>query len=249
MLHKSIIPIYVGFDPREAAAYHVFCQSIIDKASQPVAFIPLHKPLLNNFDGQRDGTNAFIFSRYLVPYLNGFNGYALFFDGDMVVNRDVAELWNMRHNILGQACAVVKHDYVTKHPRKYIGTNIENENVDYPRKNWSSVILWDCGHFANRRLTPDYVGNARADFIHRFEWLTDVQIGDLPTDWNHLVGENPPGPASLRHYTLGVPGINHYRDDHGSWDWHRSFIQALQCGGETPSEMVKRAEDRVGAIL
>lgn len=246
MLHKSVIPIYVGFDPREAAAYHVFCQSVIESASQPVAFIPLHKPLIENFDGQRDGTNAFIFSRYLVPYLMGFNGHALFFDGDMVVNRDVAELWALRDGMLGQACSVVRQEYTTKNRRKYIGTKLESDNVDYPRKNWSSVILWDCGHYGNRGLTPDYVSHADPAVVHRFGWLRDDQIGSLPQDWNYLVGEHPPGPALLRHYTLGVPGIKHYADDHGSWEWHRFLVSSLECGGEVASQMVKRAEDRVG---
>lgn len=245
---KQVIPIFVGFDPRESVAYHTFCQSVIDTASQPVSFIPLHKPLLNGFNGQRDGTNAFIFSRYLVPYISRYNGWALFADGDMVVNTDIAKLWEWRDIWFDKACAVVKHDYTTKHPRKYIGTAIENDNVDYPRKNWSSVILWNCNHYANRILTPEYVAEAQPQDIHRFSWLRDDQIGALPIDWNYLVGEYPPGPAHLRHYTLGVSGIPHYVDDHGAMDWHRSLVKSLQCGSVTPSDMVKRAEERVGAI-
>src|SRR5690242_7058251 len=90
------IPLYVGFDQREAAAYHVFCQSVMERASVPVAFHPLHKGMLSGFDGQKDGTNAFIYSRFLVPYLQNFTGWALFMDGDMVMLDDIANLWKER---------------------------------------------------------------------------------------------------------------------------------------------------------
>jgi len=243
---SSIIRIFVGFDQREAVAYHLFCQSVIAHTSQPVAFFPLHGPALKNFDGQRDGTNAFIFSRYLVPYLCGYNGWALFFDGDMVCNADVAELYAYKNIHYDKAACVVKHDYQTKHPRKYVGSKIENVNVDYPRKNWSSVVLWNCTHFGNRRLDPDFVATASPADLHRFSWLDDSKIGELPAEWNNLVGEYPPGSAKLDHYTLGVPGIRHYADCHASWRWHKALLNSLECAGENPASMVARAEERIG---
>lgn len=226
------IPIFVGFDPREAAAYHVFCQSVIQHATRPVAFIPLHRPLLQNFDGQRDGTNAFIFSRYLVPYLCGFNGWALFVDGDMVVTTDITELWAMRETLAyGKAVGVVQHDYKTRHKRKYIGTPIENDNVDYPRKNWSSVMLWNCGHYANRILTPEFVRESSGQLLHRFEWLRDDQIGALPREWNCLVGEQGVADAKLLHYTLGIAGIPHYAECDAAEYWHDAKCNAMHIIG------------------
>jgi len=235
-----VIPVYVGFDSREAAAYHVFCQSVIDHASGPVSFIPLHRAMLDNFDGQRDGTNAFIFSRFLVPYLQGFRGWALFVDGDMVLTDDVYRLWEMRDDSC--AAMVVPHEYRTSHPRKYIGTPLENDNIDYPCKNWSSVILWNCEHPANRILSRKFVEEATGQYLHRFEWLAREDIGHLSTDWNHLVGEYPVQRAKLYHYTLGVPGIRHYEDCDGADRWHQTLRRALHISGETPSKMVKRAE-------
>ena len=92
-----MITAFVGYDPREAAAYHVFCQSVIEHASVPVRFVPLHRPMLQNFDGQRDGSNAFIFSRFLIPELMNFsNEWVAFFDGDMVMREDIANLWAQR---------------------------------------------------------------------------------------------------------------------------------------------------------
>lgn len=239
---RDPLPIFVGFDPREAAAYHVFCQSVIDHASVPVQFIPLHRPMLDGFDGQRDGTNAFIFSRFLVPSILKFrNQWALFADGDMVVRADVAELFDAID--IDKAVMVVKHDYKTRHRRKYIGTPLENDNVDYPRKNWSSLILWNCGHYRNRILTPQFVAESPGHLLHRFEWLADEQVGCLPDTWNKLVREQvEEGDDKLRHYTLGVPGIEYYQYD--GPEWHRHLINALRIEGVEPRDMVARAVER-----
>ena len=235
-----VINVYVGFDSREAAAYHVFCQSVIDHATGPVAFIPLHRSMLDNFDGQRDGTNAFIFSRFLVPQLQNFEGWALFADGDMVVTRDIYELFKEADE--RYAAMVVPHEYKTQHPRKYIGSPLENDNVDYPGKNWSSVILWNCGHPANRILNRKFVQDAHGSFLHRLQWLGLNEIGFLPPEWNHLVGEYPDNKASLYHYTLGVPGIRHYENCDAADGWHQTLRRALHITGEEPAKMVKRAE-------
>jgi len=206
----------------------VWCQSVIAKSSVPVAFIPLHRPLLSDFDGQKDGSNAFIYSRFLVPYLSGWNGWALFVDGDMVVTEDIAELWTLRESMLfNKAVAVVKHDYKTQHDRKYIGTAMEADNVHYPRKNWSSVMLWNCAHYSNRLLTPEYVASAPGSFLHRFSWLKDEQIAELPAKWNVLAEEQDTSLASLVHYTLGIPALEHYKHCAGSEHWHRARKAAL----------------------
>jgi lipopolysaccharide biosynthesis glycosyltransferase len=225
-----MITCYVGFDPREAAAYHVWTQSVIERSSQPVAFIPLHGPMLQNFDGQQDGTNAFIYSRFLVPFLCGYEGFALFVDGDMVVLEDLAKLWALRDTT--KALQVVKHDYKTKHPRKYIGTPMESDNLDYPGKNRSSVILWNCSHPKNRRLTRELVGEAGGQFLHRFSWLNDEDIGELPPQWNALALEQDISCASLIHYTLGIPGIEHYKHCDGAEHWHRAKRNAMHVIGE-----------------
>ena len=247
-MDKDLIPVFVGYDPREAAAYHVFCQSVIEKSSRPVAFIPLHKQMLDGFDGQRNGTNAFIFSRYLVPMLCNYRGWAIFCDGDMVMDRDIADLWEYQNVFIDKALAVVQHEYSTKRPRKYIGSKLESDNVDYPRKNWSSVVLWNCAHFANRWLDRGTVAGADPAELHRFSWLNDTQIGSLPPSWNYLVGEDPPASASLYHYTTGVPGIKHYADDHASWHWHTALLTSLGCAGEDPVRMVTRAQERIGEL-
>ncbi len=219
---QEAIPIYCGFDPREAAGYHAFTQSVIASATQPVAFIPLHKGVLGKFDGQRDGTNAFIYSRFLIPWFRRYDGWAIFADAcDMVAVDDIAELWKLRDD--SKAVIVVKHDYRTKFARKYIGTPMESKNEDYPRKNWSSLILWNCGHPANRRLSHELVTESPGSFLHRFNWLHDDLIGELPPEWNVLVGEQDTAGASLLHHTLGSPGFTNYRHCDASGHFHRAY--------------------------
>lgn len=228
---QSTIPLYAGYDGREAAGYHAFTQSVLDKASVPVAFHPLHKPMLGGFDGQRDGTNAFTHSRFLVPFLQDFQGWALFADGsDMVATDDIAGLWE--HRKPEYAAMVVKHDYKSKHARKYIGTSMEADNASYERKNWSSLVLWNCGHPANRILTPDFVSQSPGSLLHRFGWLKDDLIGEIPQEWNCIVGEMDISGASLLHFSLGIPAMKFYQHSHGSEHWHRAHRNATFCVGE-----------------
>lgn len=228
------IPVYCGFDEREAAGYHVFCQSVLERSSVPVSFIPLHGPMLKGFDGQKDGTNAFIYSRFLIPYLQHFTGWAIFADAsDMVCLDDIAKLWaEKENNQFDKALAVVPHDYKTKFNRKYVGTPMEADNLDYPGKNRSSLILWNCNHYANRRLTPEFVAESPGSFLHRFQWVNEKQIGALPVEWNALSMEQDISCASLVHFTLGSPGFKHYQHCDGARHWHKARKNANHMIGE-----------------
>ncbi len=163
---KDIIPVFVGYDPREAIAYHTCVNSIIRNSSRPVAIIPVALNLFKDYsETHTDGSNHFIYTRFLVPHLMQHIGWAIFIDGDMIVRGDIAELWNLRDAY--SDVMVVKHDYKTKMTEKYLGA----KNEDYPRKNWSSVILWNCNSYPNRKLTPEFVQKATGAELHRFTWL------------------------------------------------------------------------------
>lgn len=198
-----MLRLFVGFDPREAVAYHAFCQSVIGTSSRPVSFTPLALPMLNGYlETHTDRSNDFVYTRFLVPHLCDFQGWAIFADGDMVCQRDIAELWAMRDDRF--AVMVAKHDYQTRFPNKYLG----NRNESSPRKNWSSVMLFNCGHPANRVLTPDFIANQTGAFLHRFSWLEDEQIGDVPLEWNWLVKEyEERTDVALLHYTIETPSL------------------------------------------
>jgi hypothetical protein len=220
---KSCYPIqlFCGFDEREEVGYHAFCSSVIQKASVPVSITPLSLQTVQRIygAGHRDGSNGFIYLRFLIPYLMGFEGWAIFCDGaDMLMRDDIEKLWALRDPY--KAVQVVKHDYRTKHQRKYIGTSMEADNADYPRKQWSSVMLINCGHYAWRDMTPAKVAGMTGRYLHRFEFIEDERIGEIPMEWNHLVGEQEPSPdAKLAHFTLGVPGFSHYKDSEHAGEW------------------------------
>ena len=130
------VKFVVGFDAREAIAYHVFCQSVLEKTSLPVSFLPLVEQSLTNYqEAHFDGSNRFTYSRFLTPYLMGFKGWAIFADGDMICTADLRKLVSLFD--ITKAVQVVKHDYITKAYVKYLG----NKNENYPRKNWSSLNL------------------------------------------------------------------------------------------------------------
>jgi len=219
------IPVFVGYDPREAIAYHTCVNSIIRHASQPVAIIPIALNLFQDYkETHTDGSNHFIYTRFLVPHLMGFKGWAIFIDGDMIVRDDMMKLWNLRQ--LDKDVMVVKHDYQTCMPVKYLGA----KNEDYPRKNWSSVILWNCNSFPNRQLTPEFVQTSSGSFLHRFSWLDDNRIGDLPPEWNWLPDEYGPNlNAKLLHYTLGAPCFQEFADTPQGNEWHRERILTEYC--------------------
>ena len=237
-----MLRVFLGYDERESVAMHVCTSSILRRASKPVNFtylarnqfdeeyVETHVPGSDLIKADYPASNAFVFSRFLVPWLCDFSGWAIFLDGDMVVKDDIAKLWRMRDPF--SAVQVVKHQYRTKHPIKYLG----GKNEDYERKNWSSVILWNCGHYRNRRLYPDFVAQQSGEYLHQFRWLDDSFIGALPAEWNWLVEEyEPSSEASLLHYTVGGPYFNEYTDCDHAEDWrveHAAMNHCVQRGAE-----------------
>lgn len=214
-----MINLFVGFDPREAVAYHVFCNSIIQNTSVPVQITPLVLSQLQEFNERHDDrSNDFVYSRFLTPYLSDFKGWTIFADGDMICQGDLKELIDMADP--SKAVMVVKHDYQTKATQKYLG----NINENYPRKNWSSVILWNCDHPKHKILTPDFVSKQTGKFLHRFSWLDDQDIGELPLEWNWLASEYRVNrEAKLIHFTLGTPCFKDYKNSDMADIWYHYY--------------------------
>lgn len=232
-----MIKVFIGYDDREPAAYHTCVDSIIRNCSEPLEITPL---ALNNLkqiykEAHLDGSNDFVYTRFLVPYLCGYKGHAIYIDGDMVVQTDIAALWARRSNYA--AVQVVKHDYKTKVATKYLG----NKNEDYPRKNWSSLILWNCANYANRKLHPDVIRDMLGKELHRFSWLEDDRIHGLPLLWNWLDTEYEINEeAHIIHYTLGTPCFRQFSGCDHAGEWHRAYLAAMGCEGERVIDMVER---------
>lgn len=218
-----MIRLFCGFDQREAIGYHVFVASVIERATAPVAFMPL------NSRGLPQGSNEFTFSRFLVPWLCGFEGHAIFADAaDMVALGDIAELDALFDPAF--AVQVVKHpDYKTRHPIKYLGTTMQCPNRDYARKNWASVMLFNCAHPYWRTLDPQTLNSVAGLSLLQFGGLRldddskrglTREVGELPNEWNRIVDEGQPVEgAKLLHWTAGIPGMSAYTGSPGAAHW------------------------------
>lgn len=229
-MSSKLLKIYIGFDQVESVAWHTMVHSILAKSSKPVAIVPVNLANLKEiYTRSRDPkqSNEFSFSRFLVPYLSDFEGYAAFFDCDMMLRTDINELFETVKQDPGKAVYVVKHDYQPRDDIKYLN----NVQYKYPRKNWSSVVLWDCSHPANKVVTPDFVNNASPMELHRFTWLKDEDIGELNVRWNWLVGEydQPPEDVKNVHWTVGGPYFEEYKNVDFSKEWFAENKQMIYC--------------------
>lgn len=213
-----MLTIFCGFDDRESVGYHIFCASVLARASVPVNFVPLRLRTSHN------GTNQFTVSRFLAPYLMGYKDRAIFADAaDMICLGDVAELQDNLDYLKG-AVGVVKHNYKTKHKVKYVGTDMQSPNVDYERKNWASLMLMNCEHPAWKAITPTSADTWSMIDLLQFKFLADCEIDDAPNEWNRLVDEDQPTEgAKLLHWTAGIPGFKHYADAPGADLWRKEL--------------------------
>lgn len=213
-----MIRVFAGFDPNESAGYHTFCHSVITRASQPVSITPIIKNQFPEWkrQGENNGATEFSFARFLVPYLCGYRGHAIFMDGaDMLCLGDIAELWAMRDH--SKSVQVVQHgDYGPLESKMW-----NQENRAYSRKNWSSVMLMNCEYHHSHQLTPENVATKPGAWLHRFEWTTDNRIGELPPEWNVLVDHQEHETPKILHYTNGLPDVHCCTDLCAQQLWYR----------------------------
>jgi hypothetical protein len=207
--------VFIGYDEREPIALEVCAFSINRRASAPVSIIPLNVNHLKGiYTRGANGTTAFSLTRFLVPYLSGYEGVSLFLDCDMLVQTDIYDV--LDNCPPGNAVYVCQHDYIPKDVPKATGVQ-----QAYPRKNWSSFMV-----FRNAlclTLSPDYVNTASPADLHRLVWA-DERIGALPLDWNWLVSEYPEkANARNLHFTLGTPCFPAYRESDHADLWFAEY--------------------------
>lgn len=188
-------------------------------ASGPVEFIPINKRNIPEFYREKqDGSTEFSFSRFLTPYLAGYSGQALFMDCDMLLRGDIYQI--LDHVDLCHDVFVVKHDYTPKKGKKFLG----NHQHVYPKKNWSSVMLFNCWTAPCKRLSVDAVNESSGKYLHQFEWTKDSRVGELPIYFNHLVGEYDEGPDTIiAHFTRGTPCFKGYEDQEFADEWREEL--------------------------
>ena len=229
-MRNDIVKVFIGFDPVESVAWHTMVHSILKHSSKPIAIIPVNiKNLESIYTRERDPkqSNEFSFTRFLVPYLSEYSGYSLFFDCDMLLRSDICEIFDVIQKDPGKAVYVVKHTYEPRVDVKYLNT----VQYKYPRKNWSSVVLWNCAHPANKIITPEFVNSATGLDLHRFTWLKDDEIGELDVRWNWLVGEYDDPPADVKnvHWTVGGPYFHEFRNADYAEEWVEEFKSMSYC--------------------
>jgi lipopolysaccharide biosynthesis glycosyltransferase len=213
--------IFIGYDDKERIAYHVLSHSIQRRASIPISITPLNRATLTAvFDRPRGEYEAtdFSISRFIVPYLCDYEGWAVFMDCDMLCRGDVAELANYATLMdkYGVIVRCVQHQYTPACETKFLG----HLQTAYTRKNWSSMMLLN--NNLCRALTPEYVNKAPGLELHQFKWADIKKITGMPKDWNCLIGEENQVPverAKLIHFTNGGPWFDDFADCPGADMW------------------------------
>ncbi len=230
-----MIDIFIGYDHRERAATNVLIDSIYNNSTVPLRITPLLTPQLINaklFWRERDSKQStdFSFTRFLVPYLMNYEGWAIFMDCDMLCNGDISEIWEQRDSKYALHC--VKHQHNPTENKKFQG----EVQTNYPKKNWSSFMMLNCTKCRN--LTLDYVNQASGLDLHRFNWLSgDHEIKEISGSWNFLVGVQPfakddcfTEKPKLLHWTLGGPWFCNQRTlgDGFAADWFVARHDAMK---------------------
>jgi len=218
-----MINVFIGYDSKEKAAFNVLNYSILKNSTKPVSLTPVYlENIKDDFVRERNNLSSteFSVSRFIVPHLMNYQGWALFMDCDMLMTADINELWRLRDD--RYAVQVCKHEYEPKHNKKFLG----QVQTTYAKKNWSSFMLLNCKKC--QTLTPDYVNKASGLELHQFKWLeSDDLIGELPLEWNWLSDEYEHKDAvKCVHYTDGGPWFEEYRHcDYGDvwFDYYREI--------------------------
>jgi len=263
------LSIFIGWDSREAAASEVAAHSVRKRTKSPVNIQFLkHRELrqnglfrrhwlidsdTGNFRDAVDGkpfSTEFSHTRFLIPELMGYKGWALFFDADMIFLSDVSKLFELCDDRYAVMC--VKH----KQEVKFDTYKMDGRpQLAYDRKNWSSFVLWNCGHPANKILTKEHVSFARGTDLHAFEWLPETLIGSLPITYNYISGVSPKLPPesgnrpSVIHYTEGGPWFENCQDVPYAQYWldeYEDFQRSRQ--DDFITEVPTMAFDKVEAL-
>lgn len=221
-----MLTVGIGWDRHEVVAWHVLAHSIIQRSSTPVNIVPIKLELLKDvFNRPRsiEQSTDFTYSRFLTPSLSD-GGISIFLDADMLCLCDINELADYAKTHAHYDVHVVKHNYEPKKGLKFR----EQKQTVYPCKNWSSLMVFNGFRSGVRALSPSYVNHASAMDLHQFKWANGV--GDLPVEYNHLVGEYKPNPkAKIIHFTRGGPWFKGFEHCEYSKEWFDEFQRMCHC--------------------
>ena len=224
--------IFIGWDSREPDAYTVAEYSLRKRASVPLEIFPLKQEELRaagHYWRALDplASTEFTYTRFLTPFLAQFQGRAIFCDCDFLWLADIAELLDLVEPAKAVSC--VQHRYEPTDKVKMDGA----AQTQYPRKNWSSLMVFNCEHPSVRKLTVEAVNAATPAYLHRMQWADDTEIGDLPVAWNWLEGWNAvpeTGTPKAIHFTRGGPWFEAWKAVQYAALWEAELAEAQAAG-------------------
>ena len=223
------ISFFIGYDSKEDIAYRVCKHSLIKRSKNDIKVLSLKlDELISRNLYTRDidplASTQFTYSRFLVPKLMNYKGWAVFCDCDFIFLEDVSKLTENLDESKAVYC--VKHDYAPKEKHKMDG---QKQSV-YPRKNWSSFILFNCSHPSSKNLTVETVNSETGAYLHQFKWCKDEEIGALDERWNWLEGwtsnHNTLSPFAV-HFTRGGPWFSEWQDVEFADVWNKERDEYL----------------------
>lgn len=236
-MSQRTLKVCIGYDYREAIAYHVLAHSIMRRASKPVTIQPIILSQYGDFWKRERSplqSTDFTYARFLTPWLADDGEVSIFMDCDMLCLTDIWKLEAIARADPYQDVFVVKHDYHPRTEDKFLG----QKQTAYPCKNWSSLIAFNGHRQAVRGLDPAYVNKAEPMDLHQFKWAQNV--GSLDPEWNHLVGEYPPNPnAKIVHFTLGGPYFRGYENCEFADAWFEE-LRDMQHRDSPSFELVRQ---------
>lgn len=194
--NNEVIRVYVGVDRSQLLAVPVLEYSIKRHTTAQVEVIPmLDLPVPVPVDPRNGKRTGFSFSRFCIPKLAGYKGRAIYVDADMLVFRDIRELWDIPFD---GAKIVIQQEV------KFLEETLNKEGAPKKRKKQCAVMLLDCG-----RLDWDVeniiAGMDEGQYDYE-ELMYDMCILDesevkygVPFEWNSL--EHWDETTCLVHYT------------------------------------------------
>ena len=220
---------FIGYDSKEDIAYRICKSSLLKKSSinLKITSLKIDELIVRNFYNRgKDplASTEFTYTRFLIPALMDYKGWAIFCDCDFLFMEDISNLFKDIDDSKAVYC--VKHDY---HPTEKHKMDGQKQTI-YPRKNWSSFIVFNCEHPSNKKLNVDIVNSESGSYLHQFKWLQDDEIGSLDERWNWLEGwtsnYNKKTPFAV-HYTRGGPWFEEWQDVEFGKDWLNERDQYL----------------------
>ena len=227
MKDLKTVDVFIGLDEPHKIAYDVCENSIVSKAKRYM--INIHAINCNTVkeykrDADKFESTQFAFARFFAPYLCDFTGVSMFVDGDFLFLNSIDDLLDKYDDQYAVMCC--KHDYVPK-----LETKMDNKPQSYyPRKNWSSLMLFNNEHPDVKKLTPNRINRESGKYLHRFEWTDDENIGSIPVSWNWLVGyyeETTHFFPKPLHYTDGGPWLDEHKHCEHNEVWHAAASKCI----------------------